>query len=170
MNDTRLAENDTRLTARDFIRKFEKLARGHYALTKYGKPWRRVTIASPADPGLVITEIDRGDGSPGSASITVQPVDCVAAAPVPGLVVGKVEPLKAPVGDMAKLADLLARGRATVSQGPADNPPPAVKARVPAEWRAWSVERRRRWLKVNRLDLTRGEDCEERITEWVEAG
>jgi len=25
-------------------------------------------------------------------------------------------------------------------------------------------------LKVNRLDLTRGEDCEERIAEWVEAG
>ena len=105
------------------------------------------------------------------------PVDAVAGRPLlPGPVtgpVGRVEtlpPVKAPVGDTVTLAELLARGRATVSQGPADNPPPAVKARVPAEWRAWSVERRRRWLKVNRLDLTRGEDCEERIAEWVEAG
>ena len=105
------------------------------------------------------------------------PIDAVAGRPLlPGPVtgpVGRVEtlpPIKAPVGDMAKLAELLARGRATVSHGPADNPSPAVKARVPAEWRSRSVEWQRRWLKVNRLDLTRGEDCEDRIAEWAEAG
>ena len=124
---------------------------GRYCLERYGKPWRWITVSN-REPG------------------EVPPVDCVAAALVPGPVVGKVEPLKAPVGDTVKLADLLARGRATVSHGPADNPSPVIKARVPAEWRVWSVERQRRWLKVNRLDLTRGEDCEERITEWVEAG
>ena len=105
------------------------------------------------------------------------PVDAVAGRPLlPGPVtgpVGRVEtlpPVKAPMGNTAKLAELLARGRATVGQGPAASPSPAVKARVPAEWRDWSVERRRHWLKVNRLDLTHGEDCEERIAEWVEAG
>ena len=140
------------MNTREFAKMFRKTCPpGRYCLERYGKPWRWITVS---------------DREPGEVPL----VDCVAAAPVPGLVVGKVEPLKAPVGDTVKLADLLARGRATVSQGPADNPPPAVKARVPAEWRAWSVERRRRWLKVNRLDLTRGEDCEERITEWVEAG
>ena len=105
------------------------------------------------------------------------PVDAVAGRPLmPGPVVGPVgrietpPPVKAPMGNTAKLAELLARGRATVGQGPAASPSPAVKARVPAEWRDWSVERRRHWLKVNRLDLTHGEDCEERIAEWVEAG
>lgn len=61
---------------------------GRYAIMSRGRARWFVTV-EVAD-GFKITDIDRGDGSPGSSSITVAPpVDCVAAQPAPALV-GKV--------------------------------------------------------------------------------
>jgi len=46
--------------------------------------------------------------------------------------------------------------------------PKVAKLGPPAGFSTWSVDRRRNWLKVNRPDLTTGEDAEDRIAEWMD--
>jgi hypothetical protein len=72
--------NDTTLTARDFVRRFERLALGRYVVTRYGKPWRVV----------IVEEVGAADVAAGP-----EPVAAVAGSPVagPGPVVGPVGPV-----------------------------------------------------------------------------
>ena len=104
------------------------------------------------------------------ALAVVPPALAVQPNPAPDLppvVPAAVPGPAAPVGNAARLATLLARGRAAAQPAPtaatADEPAPEPMTR--RRWLAKSEESRRHWLKVNR-------PCapdEQALADWLDA-
>ena len=140
------------------MRVFETLAYGRYALTKYGKHWRRVTIAKWGDPVGPVESV---------------PVDCVAAAPVAGPVVGRIEPLKAPAlvldaapvvaGRPCRMDAKTAALLAGAGQLQADDPEPEPERMTQQRWRKMSPDVRRLYVRQHCPDL----EDEQDLADWT---
>jgi len=132
---------------------------GCYSLERYGKPWRRITIeaAGTTDRPKIKPKPARAS----SSSSTCSPTPAVPAVPEP---VAAILPVNA-----ERMAELIAKGRATVTAEPVGlaESVPAVKPGPPDGFTSWGIERRRAWLRRNRPDLTKGEDCESKINDWL---
>ena len=121
---------------------------GSYCLTRYGKPWR-VVVVSEVGAGLVPVA--------GPA-----PVDCVATQPA-SVLVGKVEPLPAPVvaGRPLKVNAVMARFLAAAEAEATSEPKAEPMTR--ARWKRMSMDARAHHIQ----HFTECATEEERL-EWEE--
>ena len=127
---------------------------GQYCVERYGKPWRWITVS---------------DREPGE----VPPVDCVAAAPVAGPVVGRIEPLKAPAlvldaapvvaGRPCRMDAGTAALLASAGQLQADDPGPEPERMTQQRWRKMSPDVRRLYVRQHCPDL----EDEQDLADWT---
>ena len=131
---------------------------GRYCLERYGKPWRVIT-AEAAD-----TE---AESKPAPVTPSRSPCTSPPAVPVPAV------PAVVPDGNAARVAAMLAKGRATVAAdvdpGPAADSSAQGFTPAPQGFRSWPAVRQRAWVGRNWPELAGADDVDAKVRERLRA-